>query len=338
MKSRYRQILIFCPDAVSGGPEALHQLADVLNTHGATARMVYYGSFSTLHMEDDVILCGFNPDSPVHAAYRHYDAPPLRHAILDPDTLLVLPEGLIDMATAWLAKTRAALAVWWLSVDNAPLATRPRDEAFEDALFRSRILHFYQSNYACQMLYERRARHLLPLFDFTDRAFVREGLGLLTAEQSIAARGRSIAYYPAKAGAAGQAFMASMQERDPTLTVRPIQGMTKPQVGQTLRETCLFVDFGHSPGKDRVPREALILGSVIMVRRAGAANFFNDYPLDGPYMFSDRDMETGILEERIMAVLDDPARALAGQAGARARIALEYQEFVLQVRQAFFGL
>lgn len=338
MKCRFRQILIFCPDAVSGGPEALHQLAHVLNEHGATARMVYYGQYSTLHLDGDVIHCGFNEDSPVHARYRDYDAPALRSGILDPNTLLVLPEVLLDMAVGWAGTTVAQIALWWLSVDNAPLANREPDETFETALFRSRIQHFYQSNYACAMLYRYQARPLSPLFDFTNDAFVREGLGLTSPEQAIATRGRTIAYYPAKAGPRGQSFMAALLERDPSLTIIPIENMTWSQVGDALRSACLFIDFGHSPGKDRVPREASILGAAIIVRRAGAANHFNDYPLDPAFLFSDLDIETGILEQRIAAVLDDPGWAVTAQGGLRNRIALERREFSIQVRQAFFAI
>ena len=336
MRCRFRQILIFCPDAVSGGPEALHQLAHVLNEQGATARMVYYGQYSALHMDGDTILCGVNEESPVHASYADYHAPPLRRGIIDPDTLLVLPEGLIETAVGWLSTTAAHLAIWWLSVDNAPLKDREPDDAWEALLFRSRIHHFYQSNYACAMLYQRGARHLSPLFDFTNRAFVHEGLGDTSPERTAVARGRAVAFYPAKAGPRGQAFMAAMAERDPSLTVIPIENMTRQEVGEALRKVCLFIDFGHSPGKDRVPREAAILGAAILVRAAGAANHFNDYPLDASFLFSDLDMETGILDERIARILDDPGRAVTAQGALRGRIALEYREFRLQVRQSFF--
>ena len=58
-----------------------------------------------------------------------------------------------------------------------------------------------------------------------------------------------------------------------------LAGMGREQLRDTLLDARLFVDFGHHPGKDRVPREAALCGAIPVVRRVGAACFPEDVPL-----------------------------------------------------------
>ena len=54
----------------------------------------------------------------------------------------------------------------------------------------------------------------------------------------------------------------------------PIRDMNKAQVRDALFGARLYIDFGHHPGKDRVPREAAVAGAVVLLREAGAAKAF----------------------------------------------------------------
>ncbi len=56
-------VYILCSsNAVTGGPEALHQLCDKINSNGGRAKMIYvdYGSQE------------FDPEAKTHIRYRHY--------------------------------------------------------------------------------------------------------------------------------------------------------------------------------------------------------------------------------------------------------------------------
>ena len=335
MPIRFRQVLIFSPDTPTGGPEALHQLADVLNSLGAVARMVYIGEYSTMVPDGNMLTCTVREDAPARITYKDYNAPPLLSATLTSDTLLIFPEIWIDFAVDCINRTEAHLGIWWLSVDNSPLFYREKNNDYEDLLFRSRLLHFYQSQYAAQMLLERGANNLSPLFDFTSRAFVRTGLGNLTRDTEK--RVHSIAYFPNKAGERAVAYLESLAARNPGVSVVAIKNMTKAEVAATLLKTRIFIDFGHSPGKDRMPREAAALGVVVFVRKVGAARFANDYPVGEDYLFSDSDLDNYSLEQRVLAALNFPDQALAAQAVLRNRVSLEYEEFALQIKQSFFA-
>ncbi|HZN46853.1 MAG TPA: hypothetical protein VFB71_04460, partial [Ramlibacter sp.] len=98
---RYTRVLVICPgNAMTAGPEALHQMVADLNRLGQPAEMVY-------HPFDR----RFEPPAP----YRKYGVPVGRYAE-EPKTLIVFPEMLTMLALR--AKGGAEIAVWWMSVNN----------------------------------------------------------------------------------------------------------------------------------------------------------------------------------------------------------------------------
>jgi len=98
-----QKIIVCCPQAVTGGPELLHQLVHELRGMGRDARIAYYP---------------FEKSFSCPEPYQRYDAPqgPLIDA---PDTFVLLPE-----TATWVIRhlRRARVGVWWLSVDNYFLA------------------------------------------------------------------------------------------------------------------------------------------------------------------------------------------------------------------------
>jgi hypothetical protein len=78
-----------------------------------------------------------------------------------------------------------------------------------------------------------------------------------------------------------------------------------------------YVDFGHLPGKDRLPREAAASGAVVFVRKAGAGRFADDFPIPDFFRFDDDDVASGELFRRIAAVQESPQRFWADQAAFR---------------------
>ena len=58
-----------------------------------------------------------------------------------------------------------------------------------------------------------------------------------------------------------------------------IEGMTKGQVSDTLARSTIFLDLGHFPGKDRLPREAALSGAAVVTGIFGASAFYEDVPI-----------------------------------------------------------
>ncbi|MFX1716204.1 tetratricopeptide repeat protein [Paraburkholderia sp. A1RO-5L] len=325
LQPSYDQFVLFCPNVVTGGPEALHQLAHTINTQGGNASIAYYGGQSGLAYDGRVLRATYAPDPAVQEAYAMYEPLPVQEVTLSPRTLLIFPEVLVEQARQMMSAKRA---IWWLSVDNA-IAANPR---LADARYASELLsdpsiiHLYQSDYARRFVERHGARQVLPLFDFINRDYLKSG-----ATEPPRAR-QIVGLFPRK-GADLAARFVNLNNRLPFAL---IQDMSRDQVRSTLSQCAIYIDFGHHPGKDRVPREAAISGAVIFLHDRGAARHYADHPLDRFYLFSDDDIETGLLHTKIQDVLAHHAEHFANQRIYRQRVVLEMDEFVLQVKTAFF--
>ena len=109
-----------------------------------------------------------------------------------------------------------------------------------------------------------------PLSDYTDQDFVHRGL-IASENPPIGTRSNTICFFPNKGAELAARFIDGRAALPPGVRFVPIRDMTKAQVRDTLFDARLYIDFGHHPGKDRVPREAAIAGAIILLRAAGAA-------------------------------------------------------------------
>jgi hypothetical protein len=66
-------------------------------------------------------------------------------------------------------------------------------------------------------------------------------------------------------------------------TFVPIKHMNTSQVRETLQKSSLYLDLGHFPGKDRIPREAILSGTPVILALRGAARNSYDYKLSSNY-------------------------------------------------------
>lgn len=329
MRPVFNDVAVICPEAVTGGPEALHQLSHVIGELGGRSGLAYFGGNSKLELVEGGgvcrIVCSADPQSPTRHAYERYRPRLISEMALDADNLAIFPEFIAETARNARFGRRA---IWWLSVDNG-IRFNPqlgyqsyRDEFFAEA----DLIHFYQSDYARDFLARNGAREIYPLFDYTDETFL-EGSGNPSEKKA------QIAYFPQKGAALAAEFIAAA----PDLSFAPIENMTKAQVRKTLEDSLVYIDFGHHPGKDRVPREAASVGATVLLHEMGAGANFVDHPLSRDYLFSVGDIRSGRLTSRIRDILADPSAHAAGQRYYRQRIRLEKEEFRRQVQGFFFG-
>jgi hypothetical protein len=325
-------VLLLCPEVKTGGPEALHQLAHAIARHGGLARLVYYGPYSRLEIEGDRVRCD-TASSPMPAHFAQYAPPVLHETRLTPHTLIVFPEPLSQLAATEAGYQRA---LWWLSLDNAMAQNPALAEGDGRAVFADpRLLHFHQSDYAARFLRENGAAHYLPLSDYTDPQFIHRSL-VTEDNPPIADRAQIVCFFPNKGADLAARFLEDATSLRQRIDFVPIRDMTKAQVRATLFGARIYIDFGHHPGKDRVPREAAIAGAVVLLHAAGAARCFPDHPLPDAYRFTEADIASGALHSRVAAILDNPTPHFAAQRGYRQAILLERYRFDLEVRGAFF--
>ncbi|MGY1649666.1 hypothetical protein [Geodermatophilus sp. SYSU D01119] len=310
-----KRVSFFCPTEPTGGPEAIHQASQALNAQGMPSDIVYVGNDSHLGMENGRMTYRPPTVNPSLEAFRRYDPVVSRGAVMRKQHLIVLPEV---HAGHFGVFRGASVAVWWLSVDNLFVVT---DEFTRRALFSATtVRHWHQSAYAQDFLQRQGIRTSTPLADYTTPEFTDH---VPTGPNPSAV----IAYNPVKGADLSSAFFSQHPEHRPA----PIQGMTKAQIVELLRGTRVYVDFGHLPGKDRLPREAAASGAVVFVRRKGAGAFAEDFPLPDLFRFDDRDVTSGELARRVAAVQADPAAAWAAQADYRRGVLAERDDLHDQV-------
>lgn len=84
-------------------------------------------------------------------------------------------------------------------------------------------------------------------------------------------------------GAKGRWKLKELQPLLPDVEFRPLEGMTYAQVCEALAESSLYVELGHLPGRDRLPREAALAGTPTVMLARGAGFCWKDFPIGEKY-------------------------------------------------------
>lgn len=120
----------------------------------------------------------------------------------------------------------------------------------------------------------------------------------------------------------------------PHLDTVVLKGFTRAELEATLRSCQFYIDFGHHPGKDRLPREAARAGCIVFVRRQGAAANATDVLLPDDRRFDCS--KGGLLElgRRLTQAAASPGVALDDQRPYLDLIEHERSTFDGEVRSA----
>lgn len=311
----------------------MHQLASELRSVGISSFMVPIRGTESEPRVD---------------AYRHFGIPEVEEFEDVADCAVVAPE----MAMRELRHVRHAVKFcWWLSVDNSDLLKAERKLSYTPTrgvrnrlkrlkhrfllpvqrfkALRTRLggmIHLTQSQYAWASVYSRFDIVPSMLSDYTD-------ITEITSEPRVSSGSFRIAYNPAKGG---DFVLQLMESTRTTLNCEwvPIKGMTREEVVRTLRSSSVYLDLGHHPGKDRLPREAAVAGAVVLAARRGAGAFAADLQLPGEHKI---DMANVFVdaERAIKLVVGDLSGQLARQEIYRSVIKDERKRFSKEVADIF---
>ncbi|WP_159807594.1 hypothetical protein [Cellulomonas citrea] len=301
--------VVLCPaGAVTGGPEALHQLVHTARALGEDAEIVYLGD---------------GDRTAVPEPYRHYDVRIGTQVPDEPGIVVVAPE---IFAFRLLTLQRAVPALWWLSVDwfdrhndgyqrqyGTPL--KPLDVLYG----RPGVLHLAQSQYALDTV---RARGGDPIM-LSD--YLHTSLRAELVDAQVGERADAVAYNPAK----GMDTTRRLMDLAPDLTWVPLAGMTHAELARALGGVKAYVDFGEHPGRDRIPREAALAGACVVVGRRGSA--VNDVDVPIPQEYKVDPAEGPAADRRTVALLRD---VLADHTTHAARFA-SYRRWIEDQEAAF---
>ncbi|MFT6843315.1 MAG: hypothetical protein ACJASR_002091 [Psychroserpens sp.] len=231
MINSFDDIYICCPAyLVTGGPEALHQLADAINSQGGSAYIVYYFGDSLV-------------EAYVPLKFKHYKVKRAKTAIAGIRNALVVPESNHTLLDQFSFENKF---LWWLGWFH--FSGNISD-------ISSDVVHLYQSHYVKEKLIESDISKLLPLSDY---------ISIPTQEKTE--KTNKIAIPSRKIGAEYLEFHEFLQTNYPTIEIK---NMSRFEVAKVLDDTFCYIDFGIHAGKDRMPREAAVFGNIILTSSLG---------------------------------------------------------------------
>lgn len=323
--------LICLANYATGGTEVIHQFAYKLGKLGFPKVRIFY--------------LNRTKENPIHENFRKYRVSYCSDIEDRKENILIVPEIYTHILYEY---KHIQKSIWWLSVDNYFLFKKvngsiwhhlrkslkekriilpKRSFSFTDK-GSEKIIHLYQSEYARLFLEENGVgSNKAFLSDYISPVFSNQAKSIL----GNPSRANSIIYNPFK----GLAFTKKILEQRPDLNWVPIQKMSPEQVQELLSKSKVYLDFGHHPGKDRLPREAVLCGCCIITGKKGAAANPVDVPIPEEYKFDENTAQLSEILDRIDYCLTHYSTAMHDFDAYRKKIASEEQVFEDCIKEIF---
>ena len=108
--------------------------------------------------------------------------------------------------------------------------------------------------------------------------------------------------------------------------------MTPLLIKKLMLNSKIYIDFGHHPGKDRIPREAALCGCCVITGFKGSAMFFDDVNIFEQYKFEEDLSNFSSLIEDIFNNFEIHHNQFSFY---RKQIELEEEQFKLEIKKIF---
>ena len=280
-----KNIYIICPPKkATGGPEALHQLGYILNSLGFNAKMLY----SKYKID------------PVHPFYKNYNVPYTMSIKDSVDNVIIIPESMTNLIAKYPLSQKK---IWWLSLDFYEILMNSREKKknwirkllvpYKHTEYRfepnKSVTHWYQSQRTKEFLMTKKLdNEIAYLCDYVTELFF-DNLPETFSKENI------ITYNPKKGLDKIQNYITLL----PQYKWIPLTGMSREEMRDTLRKAKLHIDFGYFPGRDKIPREALISGVCLLTGREGTSAYKEDLGIPEKYKLHENEITTDKILELI---------------------------------------
>ncbi|WDF61237.1 hypothetical protein PQ462_07660 [Flavobacterium sp. KACC 22758] len=316
-----KNIYIICPPKkATGGPEALHQLGYILNTLGYNAKMLY-----SKYKKD-----------PVHPFYKNYNVPYVMNVKDSSENIIIIPESMTNLIAKYpLAEKK----VWWLSLDFYEVLMNSREKKknwlrklivpYKHTEYRfepnKTVTHWYQSQRTKEFLMTKKLdNEIAYLCDYVTELFFENFPDSFTKENIIT-------YNPKKGLEKIEKYMQLL----PQYQWVPLTGMTREEMRDTLRRAKLHIDFGYFPGRDKIPREALVSGVCLLTGRDGTSAFKEDLGIPEQYKLHENEMQDDKIIKLINHLMDNYETVSLEFADFRSFVVNEKNNMIENVKKLF---
>jgi hypothetical protein len=285
MKSN-KKYFVFCPPYyATGGTELLHQLTFQLIENGIDAK-ICYGKLDVgnkLHP---------TPDKFIHYVNNKF-------LIEDPidsyGDVYIFPEVFSIKSNNY---KKGIKLFWWLSVDNFHksiemhvnekysffyfqfIKSLIKNKIIKNFINKSNIkIHLYQSEYARLFLTENNISNYFYLSDYLATEFTENNI--------VEQRKNIVLYNPRK----GFENILKLIEKDKINEWIALDNLTTDELIVLYKTAKVYVDFGHHPGKDRIPREAAVNGCIVITSKRGSCKNNIDVPIHPQYKLEENEIK-----------------------------------------------
>jgi hypothetical protein len=310
------RFLIYCPVGVkTGGPEALYQFGAMLKELGyecliipsiGTQDMQTASDFSIYNMgylkskkikssdvlitpnierlpiwlikrvKNPIVMWWLSVDNSPHPFFRNFEVKNFTYHVgwnLFKDNSLKSRKPILRFMSLILVRPQNTFL-------NA-LQSRLRSTIFKiktKPIKLENCKHIAQSYYAkdkVEHYFRTKVQIVSDYTDFNENSFLKLSNKILNPAEKML-----ISFNPYK----GKEFLDTIISlMSPQYKFIPIKNMSTSQVRETLQKSSLYLDLGHFPGRDRIPCEAILSGTPVILALRGAARNFNDYKLSSDY-------------------------------------------------------
>lgn len=293
VNSKQTSLVVICPGgSATGGVELLHQLVDSARSFGCDANICYYPFDRFFDIPDP---------------YKKYDCPVLQYSdVKSLASNIILPEVYHYLIEKF---PKSHIYLWWLSVDNY-LGSLRYSYAWNNRFMpwkawnihkKSQTLsgHLYQSQYAKIYIENFGIKNSIELSDYINQDYLLHG-----KDVDYVAKKDIVVFNPAK----GYEQISRIMQAADSMQFVPIKNMSREQVVRLLHDAKVYIDFGNHPGKDRIPREAAIMGCCVITNKRGSAANNVDIRIPKDYKFDDSKIG---YEKEVVSLIDSIFRKFA---------------------------
>lgn len=168
-------------------------------------------------------------------------------------------------------------SIWWLSVDFYLNYCRLYNNLLDFSKPKAQeIVNLSHSAYTTNFLIQEGAKNIFKLSDYLNHVFTSKDPQKENREDVVL-------YNPVK----GIQSTRIIMEHCPDIKFVSIKDMKRDQISELMCKSKVYIDFGFHPGQDRLPREAVASGCVVLTNKVGSAFFFEDVPLTDDYKFGE---------------------------------------------------
>ena len=128
-------------------------------------------------------------------------------------------------------------------------------------------------------------------------------------------------------------LIPDVMKKMPDVEFRAIEGMSYNHVVEALSTATVYLELGHLPGRDRMPREAAHFGTPVVCLARGAGYCWQYVPLPVEYRVAYREGWSDQAVIAIRRVLNEPQQAALDQAGYREWVGGERERYELAIDQ-----